>query len=77
MHLHPCIPTNVRPKSAISNHNGALRNGRLRLREVANGVSKLGSQLGVDVASSRNFGPISDGTFQFKQTQIETGNGFF
>jgi hypothetical protein len=77
MHLNPCTPTNVTPKTAISDHDGALRNGRLRLRDVANGVSELGNQFAVDVASSRNFGPISDGTFQFKQTQIETGNGLF
>ena len=77
IHLHPCIPTNVRPKTAISDHNGALRNGRLGLRDVANGISKLGSQLGVDMASNilKEFWP--DLERKFSRKDKSTGNGSF
>jgi hypothetical protein len=33
IHLNPCIPSNVTPKTTISDQDGPSPNGRLRLRE--------------------------------------------
>jgi hypothetical protein len=56
-----CIPTNVGPKTAISDPNGPLWNGHFGRRGVDNGVSKLGSQFDADMTRSSNPGQISSG----------------